>query len=345
MKTRGSVKRKRDAEAAQELFPAAMSIVVKNCVIDAAGLGKLIQTSKKNRRVMRSDDTWAPLCLHMWPNTASVPKEVIARHGGFRVWYKHRLFSVAQPDFGEPPKLDPPSVTANDLILLVDFKKKGKSLFSGSVTGDELLPLLTNGKMTISNNSNEPAVLGEVESWGNSSDGFKAFGPKDYNGEDYDASMQLVRLTDSHTCCVFERTLRWPDIIAPEAAVERGPPGPAIIDWEDASIGYLGWGDGVHDTKKGLPLRKTAAAGQIRNRFPAPFAFQVTPRLHIMPGKEIENGKCDLFIEAASFDIEAVKYEEEDDRVRFDSEKESRKHGVTLLHLLGELHGLFLDPN
>lgn len=87
--------------------------VVQNAVIGASSLGALGQTNKEYHRFARSNDTWAPLCIQMWPNTASVPKAVISRQGSFRAFFKHRYYSATQPDFGKPPKLAPPSVTVN----------------------------------------------------------------------------------------------------------------------------------------------------------------------------------------------------------------------------------------
>jgi hypothetical protein len=345
MQTRRSVKRKRDAEAAQELLPKVLEILVQNAVIGASSLGALGQTNKKHHRFARSNYAWAPLCIHMWPNTASVPKAVISRQGGFRAFFKHRYYSATQPVFGKPSKLAPPSVTANDLMLLIDFQKKGKSLYSTSITGDELLPLLKNGEMR--HVTKESAVvLGDVEQRGEAGiDGEIDFGPVGYNGEDYDVSIQLVRLNDSHTCCLFSPTIRWPDFEPPSAPLLKNYGHQKLVDLKNQRFGYLDFGDGVYDKKKGLPLRSSDAAGAIRCRFNDPFGFKITPKLYIAPGKELSGmgeKQHALVIEVICFEIEAVKYVGEDflEAETFDSEKED----VSLLHLLAEVQGLFLTP-
>lgn len=65
-------------------------------------------------------------------------------------------------------------------------------------------------------------------------------------------NIQLVRLNDSHTCCLISPAIRWPDMEPPSAPLLENHEAQNLVDYKKQRLGYLGFDNGVYDRKKGL---------------------------------------------------------------------------------------------
>jgi hypothetical protein len=118
------------------LTAAVVRLMVATGHLGALQLCRMCRVSSIWRVVALDDEAWAVLCHTRWPNTASVPLALLQLKG-HRWLYAQRVRT--SPPAVLPP-LAPPTLSADQLILLVDISLAGVPKLSTALTGADLQP-------------------------------------------------------------------------------------------------------------------------------------------------------------------------------------------------------------
>jgi hypothetical protein len=163
-------------------------------------------------------------------------------------------------------------------------------------------------------------------------------GCAEFDEKELNVRIHLFRKTDSAMCCVcrsegHEEKKRKPLFAHP--LIEQGEriTHQSKFDFSREQVGgFFGIGPFKVQAIKGLPLRQTTAAAEIRRRFPDPVDFVCYLCFEVVEGD---------YFAIAGIGVGALKQSKSDNNevVQFNSHKEAKVHGVTLLHILSELQG------
>jgi hypothetical protein len=224
----------------------------------------------------------------------------------------------------------------------VDAKYKDVTFLSKVITGEELRrSLFERGYVELELTT--PFVLGKAK-WectfldrvdyqsGNIEDGLSV-GCADFDKEEVSVSIHFFRSSDSSMCCVLRDGENGFRSLKVHPLVDDGEGLTDQIRFDlskEQEGGILGIGTFNARDIKGLPLRQSTAAAEIKDRFPGPVEF--TALLYV---EVVEGGHFAI----TRFSFAAVK-QLKDGTTRlsvFMSHEEEREHGVTLLHILSEI--------
>ena len=158
------------------------------------------------------------LVLRDFPSSAALPAAVfnVEAGRGYCCHYRQRLEKVPHDDHLKRCMLPRPTLTAHNLILLVELYFDGARLLSHAVKGSEMTQLLRSGSIIIPAQTvwTRDVILpvhpghGCWYGWGlefmdvDYHDG----GPPVVQVDKWSASVQLLRLTDFKTCCLLDPT-------------------------------------------------------------------------------------------------------------------------------------------
>ena len=156
-------------------------------------LGRMCRVCSTWREAAVDDEAWAHLCLLRWANTACIPRSVLSARG-HRWLYAQRQKGVHLP---AAPVLPPPTLSADELTLLVDIRLEGVPRASFALTGAAMEPLLSKGSINLP--LAEPIELGEAHLSNH------AVFELDQMPDDltWDVSVHLLRATDAKCVCLF----------------------------------------------------------------------------------------------------------------------------------------------
>lgn len=193
---RQSSRQRRAHSVSDSAVPLTFDVVVRLMVttghLGAMQLGRLCRVCSTWRAAALDDEAWAHLCHSRWANTVHVPRSVLQLKG-HRWLYAQRLKTWSQPPL---PPLAPPSIGAEQLILLVDISLAGVPKLSTGLTGATLEPFLSTGSIDLP--LTEPIRLGEPKL---SSDG--QWDMEFASQPQWDAAVHLLRTTDQKCVCLF----------------------------------------------------------------------------------------------------------------------------------------------
>ena len=237
--------RARPAPRPAPLTDEIARLLVATGHVGARELGVLCRVSSAWRAAATDDEAWARLCARRWPNSARVPRGIVAARG-HRWLYRQRQGFVLPPQPLPLAPLAPPTLSAESLVLLVDITLGGVTQLSVALKGTELETFFVDGSVELP--LPHPICLGETRLTANGE--FKM--SKEPNDLDWGAAVHLLRTTDHKCACLFsiERTswsggycMTAPD--GPLEDVEPPEPGRGILD--------------IHTNEDGLDLTPQGA--------------------------------------------------------------------------------------
>lgn len=322
-----------------------IQLLVDNGVLGIPELSKLIFLSRAVRDATLDDTIWASLCNREFPNTKFLPRDIFFSKG--HLWcYMQWKAGIAEQRPSRP--LPPPSCTANDIVLYIHLKHRGKPFASVPILGELMETLVTEGSVDCG--IVKPATLGKAE-WHFTNDEASQYEKgtletplyawwSEFDQREFDVSIHMLRLTDLAMSCVFSP--RPGDRECLEGVKVHPKPGKVLTPQTefDLSKGQQ-WSNlsfGPWSLTQSLPMKQTALAAEIKSRLPNPVVFSFDCQFSVVEGG---------LLAVTGFTIELMKMsgiDEDGHPETFDCRKEEASHGVTLLHILSELQGSDL-PN
>ena len=331
-------------------------------------LGRLLlMTSVSMHESLGTDLVWKLLCCCQWQNSTLIPPHVIYKRG-YHWLFRQRANILREPDRIRescrpcPSVLRAPQLMANELIMLISvFNSKQQEIVSISLEGEELESFLQTGEMNIS--LVDPVKLGfhpfDKE---NGMFDFSIMFCSDFN--DWRASIHLLR-TDNYQCAVIHETRKcsWGEYdYCEEPCTNNISNGPAVkmalpLSHEEAShlakttatkispievdMGYLEFSTGG----QGFDLSVVGEAFLERIRQEERYAddrletIKMEPTLLCFTNDFDENNQY-MELSFSELRLDVWKTYRGGSAMLFNSrfESEKRIHGVTLLHLLDQLH-------
>ena len=131
-----------------QLFENALSLIT-SAVSDISSVGRIGCTCWVMRHFALREDIWQVLLFHDFPSSAALPMAAFdhAVGRGYRWHYQQRLSRV--PDTPDLPALPTATLTAADLILLVELHCAGARHLSHAVQGAEMGRFLSDATLRI----------------------------------------------------------------------------------------------------------------------------------------------------------------------------------------------------
>jgi len=329
----------------EKLFLASLLPMVSSGFIGIKELGRLIQTNKAtNDAVAKNQAIWATVynqMLQRYRMVNVIPKQILENKG--HRWVV-RLLSPKKRVPGPPPHhpLPNPSHDENNLVLFgnLSYNRGHQNTNVGfSITGEELKPLLIDGRVYIGfGNGPLPMEDAVIERTYRDKDGYRArISLAGLHPETIRLRVQLLRLGCMKTCCVYE-----PNSI--EAVCENSPSlrslralvEPRTLDDLDFDNGLCsGWiGLEKPPWAERLSLQDSPQANRIRARFPYSVSFRAEVEISVHCRKTVISG---VFFYATKTPMESmqVSYDFYSEHERWDHHN---NHGVTVAHILSELY-------
>ena len=334
------------SEVAADMLASTIEALVFNGHVGTAELGNLAQVCKGVNKVVSQDSIWASLCAREYPGSY---RDTRVERNGHRWLYKRWSAPIAKQRQEDLVPLGPPSCTANQLVFDVHIKYDGKMIYTSTSGGSYMKRyLLEEGGVKISIAKDASIILGKAQ-WNCSEEDLlryerrmpTAVGLKvkcqGFDERKLDVSVHVYNSKDNTMCCVFRSTERNFYSLRPIRAH------PSIQEGERVTLqskfdltreqqqGILR--SSPPNPEERLPMKQTWKAFNILQRLPFPIDFDMDLCLDIVEGGNV--GITQFGIHSLWNDSERKNRACN----RFDSRKEEKKHGVTLLHILSELQG------
>jgi hypothetical protein len=288
--------------------------------LTAGDLGRLLlQSSKTFSQDLSEEFVYFQLCRSRWKNCTSIPSVIKER--GYPWLYRKLSQGLEIPKERDWPTLPEPSLSPHNLALLVNVHDGSQEMLSETLLGDSLRELFRNGKCLIP--LTRPKVIGDFPCTDD-----KCILPQTADDlEEWTATMHAVRLDTHQCCCVHESSYVC-------FSQSKG-------DWGQERICNLHFspdlnGLELNDEGKQLEAR-IREIDRLQDRHPHEGIYFEATVLTSKLTCPTDPTKVRLVFDRLKVEI-CTTYEIMEDV--YDSEAESRIHGVSALHLVEQLRGL-----
>ena len=178
--------------------------LLRSNFLEPVDIGRLLlETSKSIKDDIGNEYMYFHLCRSRWKNTKKIPPSVTTARG--HAWLYNTLnrgLVKAKPQCEHKwPPLPPPKLTPASLVLLLNVWNGQQEMVSEALTTESLRELFTTGKVVTE--LEHPIVVGEFTMENN----VIRHTPTEF--DNWNATMQLVRLDTNQSCCVHESNDTW----------------------------------------------------------------------------------------------------------------------------------------
>ena len=178
--------------------------LIRSSFLEPVDLGRLLlRTSKSIKDVIGNEYMYYHLCRNRWKNTKKIPASVTKARGHdwlFKNLNKGLVKTRPQREY-QWPTLAPPKLTPSNLVLLLNVWNGKQEVVSEALKTDSLSELFRTGKVVAE--LEQPIVVGEFTMENN----VIKHTPTEF--DNWNATMQLVRLDTNQSCCVHESSDTW----------------------------------------------------------------------------------------------------------------------------------------
>lgn len=328
---------------------SVLRILANNSCVDVHDLGKLAQTNKSMRKVIRKDKE--ELFILAFQQTYGIPRHIQEKIGRRCLLKQLRKKTILtqKPSF---PQIPLPNLTKDDFMLTGEFyfnyrneNHRPRLVRGFSITGESLSEFFKEDSWEIEYEFDDPINISNAEihqdkgTYGGGKPGYVSVGPSSESLKMLAdcVNIRLVRFSDMKSCCIHNGTRRCPELRREPTVkpLDRSKSAKYIaklgeINKLDFDVGtQAGFADLCSD-RIHPPFQSTLRAAEIGMRFPYNFFFNVGVHLIATPERKIA---------ITGFSLQVYKEDEDGTVYRpFHETDESPNNGVTIGHLLSELY-------